>query len=438
MENLEYIKLENCWRWEHLYPLGRLPFLKYLFMENLPRVKKVGFQGNFPLLEILHIKGLEQWEEDWSVTESAGWCPSLSELNIEVCPKMKVLPSLPLCLSKCELDDVGLITFPSIWQRCNSSHRCCSSGASSSSSSLSQLYMPECQNMNSLPVANSLLQHPSSTVLKELRIRDCEELLYLPWEGFQNIHSLKSLKLDSCPNLQVPTLTVTAANSLLPSALQVLQIDNCSDLDMSLNVLLQGLTSLSHLRLGRCNNMTSLPSTEVFRSLRSLKHLAMEDCENLKSLGGLQALPRLCDLQIHKCPMLVQAAASLALDKEVNIGEHDVFTLGVRDLWIDHPSLLLMVPLRSLTSVQDVTIANCEQFESVRDEVEQWLLQNGNSLITLRLCGAQELQSLPKLPAHLARLRINGWNQVLEERCRNDEGADWPKISHIPDFLFWA
>ncbi|XP_028550238.1 putative disease resistance protein RGA3 [Dendrobium catenatum] len=71
--NLEKILLTDCLKWETLPPFGQLPFLKFLTLYDMPKVKwlESKINGNdkyraFPLLEVLHITKLEALEEWFS------------------------------------------------------------------------------------------------------------------------------------------------------------------------------------------------------------------------------------------------------------------------------------------------------------------------------------------------------------------------------------
>ncbi|KAL0920629.1 hypothetical protein M5K25_009777 [Dendrobium thyrsiflorum] len=83
--NLEKINLTNCLEWETLSPFGQLLFLKSLTLSNMPKVKwlESEFNGNdkyraFPLLEVLHIFGLEALED----AEDGCLFPCLIELDL--------------------------------------------------------------------------------------------------------------------------------------------------------------------------------------------------------------------------------------------------------------------------------------------------------------------------------------------------------------------
>ncbi|OMO66516.1 Disease resistance protein [Corchorus olitorius] len=113
---LKRVKLYNCYNWESLPPLGKLPSLESLHIEDLGTVNKVGqeFLGierqgengeslatniiafpNLQELELSHMHDLEDWEYENLFSESSGGItimPRLHSLHIKDCPNLKALP----------------------------------------------------------------------------------------------------------------------------------------------------------------------------------------------------------------------------------------------------------------------------------------------------------------------------------------------------------
>ena len=114
LTNLRNLFLHGCLNCEHLPPLGKLP-LEKLALQNLNSVKRVGNEVlgieessdddlsssslsssviAFPKLKSLKIWDMEELEEwDYEVTrkENISIMPRLSSLEIDCCPKLKVL-----------------------------------------------------------------------------------------------------------------------------------------------------------------------------------------------------------------------------------------------------------------------------------------------------------------------------------------------------------
>ncbi|KAJ4824976.1 hypothetical protein Tsubulata_014349 [Turnera subulata] len=106
MSNLGKVTLsfcKNCWK---LPMLGRLPNLVHLAVEKMQRVERVGteFLGKYPIskspfpkLQSIKFSDMDNWEE-WSFGILEGnteelVMPSLQNLHIEGCPKLRKLPN---------------------------------------------------------------------------------------------------------------------------------------------------------------------------------------------------------------------------------------------------------------------------------------------------------------------------------------------------------
>ncbi|XP_058107017.1 putative disease resistance protein RGA3 [Magnolia sinica] len=103
--NLVKVELWFCDKRKQLPGLGKLPSLKYLRILGMEEVGKVGgeFSGDdnndgsggvvsFPKLETLIFGNMSNWEE-WELIGDGEVMPSLLELKIYYCPKLKEFPS---------------------------------------------------------------------------------------------------------------------------------------------------------------------------------------------------------------------------------------------------------------------------------------------------------------------------------------------------------
>ncbi|KAK3219945.1 hypothetical protein Dsin_013915 [Dipteronia sinensis] len=108
--HLKVVHLRRCNNCEYLPALGKLPRLEYLKIWNMNSLKRVGneFLGMenidtssssspsliaFPKLKTLIIYGMENWEEwEYKITGDITIMPSLSELEMFNCLKLKSLP----------------------------------------------------------------------------------------------------------------------------------------------------------------------------------------------------------------------------------------------------------------------------------------------------------------------------------------------------------
>ncbi|OEL33235.1 Disease resistance protein RGA2 [Dichanthelium oligosanthes] len=440
--NLTYISLTSCNQWQHLPPLGRLPSLKYLYLRKMNTVKEINnsFYGcqnhfGFPSLKLLHIEGFPALHE-WVETDDRNLFPQLEVLFIKDCRALRNVPILPYTLASFVLDVVGLTTFPTPKQP--------SETTLLPKSSLVRLRICRCPNLATLQLKYCF------EGLKELQIRDCENLLHLPMDQLHKLSFLNTFLVVNCPKLIALQEEMTFASSI-----KSLYIDSCGAYGTSLPKALFSFTSLTALKLRNCA-MTAVPSAEVFRNLTTLQYLEIVDCTELIVLDGIEELRYLRELNINGCDKLEKHLGSLpqqifqASDLSQVSAVCPSYLGKLEKLKISSPFLLQWEPLRRVNSVTHLTIDNIHRFLP-----EEWLMQNRNhlkclgvlnathleflpstmssftSLETLSIHRAVLLQSLPELPASLEVLQIFECHPVLERRCRKRRGCDWHKIERI-------
>ncbi|XP_058107142.1 putative disease resistance protein RGA3 isoform X2 [Magnolia sinica] len=190
--NLVNVTLRECNKCKQLPGLGKLPSLKYLQIWGMDEVRKVGgeFSGDdnndgsgggvvsFPKLESLSFYRMTNWEE-WELRgeDDGEVMPSLLELQIKYCRKLKALPSnLPPLLQKLTLyaSDVGMSSGVPLPVLPNLNH----------------LVIRDNEELTSLPCG--WLGH--LTMLQQLRIGWCPELTSLPVE-LQHLTMLQKLNI---------------------------------------------------------------------------------------------------------------------------------------------------------------------------------------------------------------------------------------------------
>ncbi|KAM1047036.1 hypothetical protein ACFX1X_026715 [Malus domestica] len=209
---------------------------------------------------------------------------SLEKMEIWECPNLEAIPSLDnltsltiLNIMRCD----GLISLPSGLAYCTS---------------LTHLLVSECSNLISLADQNvSSLQFLSS-----LQLSFCGKLQYLP----KGLHSLSRLKvlwigafcqeLDSFPDIQVP------------SKLEELRLYGWPKLK-SLPPQIQHSASLTKLEIRKFDGLEALP--EWLGNLTSLTKLSIRKCKNLMYLPTVEAMPKLHELLIGRCPRLEERCA---------------------------------------------------------------------------------------------------------------------------------
>ncbi|OAY75686.1 Disease resistance protein RGA2 [Ananas comosus] len=406
--NLTSIKLVHCKQWEHLPPLGQFSSLQLLFLWGMHTIKQIdcSFFGSssgcaFPSLKHLWFRDMPNLEE-WIGIDDRCMFPQLHSMYIADCPKLRRIPTLHY-------------------------------------------------GLRDLHISN---QQEHFQALERLVIGQCEKLEYLPTDFFGKFDTIKSLCVEKCPKLTKRGIS----DIQVPSVLNKLTIGSCGDLEVPL-LWSADLTSLSELELFDCASIISLPPARVCARWMMLSSLVMENCKGLSSFGGIQALVSLRSLEIRGCDKLIEVALLLQPPFPNDVGQKrnaaDCFLKNGR-LSIDHHALLLMEPLRSLTFVSVFYFNPASQPTSLPEE---WLLQNHAALKYLEIRNAVSLQSLPQsmtklcslehlevrnanlirslpdLPTSLRTLLINKCHPVLEERCQENVGLDWPKIANIPNVV---
>ncbi|KAJ0025225.1 hypothetical protein Pint_08555 [Pistacia integerrima] len=371
LPNITDLVLINCRRCEYLPTLGKLPFLKVLYLQGMDAVKNIGpeFYGEgteraFPLLKELTFIDFPQFEYWWSSNRREEF-PSLVKLNITKCFRLRNIPQLPylqhLELHHCSdviLRSASKLTSVTILVINGFTEQLAFLGNMLQNNALlMSITISSCPKLHSIPSSLGKLIN-----LKSLTIRWSKELTSLPDE-LQNLTSLESLEIIECDSL---TSLPEDIQSL--SSLRTLSIENCNSLT-SLPQNLQFLTSLEHLTIMYCPKLTSLP--EDLRHLFALKRLSILNCPEVASLPeGLKYVTTLQNLEIRGCS-----------------------GLKVFPEWV-----------ANLISLRSLTLTDCDNLTSLPG-------------------GLQCVSSLQHLSIREC--------PDLEKRCKKDIGEDWLKINRI-------
>ncbi|KAL6138626.1 hypothetical protein ACLB2K_063907 [Fragaria x ananassa] len=290
-------------------------------------------------------------------------------------------------------------------------------------------------------ICDFLADFPS--LLQELYIYDCPQLSSLP-EGLQYCTSPQQLEIQGCPKIK----SIPIPSQGLPSLIRLV-LSQCSELP-SLPSGLSCCTSLRRLTIWKCRS-----SQIDLQFLVSLQELEIRDCPKLETVSSLDKLTSLSDLWICDCSRLKSLPSGLAMAsphvftrlKQLTLGpfwkELDAFPAFQVLPQLETLSIYGWPKLKSLPQqiqhLTPLTFLRIESFEGV-EAIPDWL-GNLASLKILQFRHCENLMFLPSVQAmrrltKLERLSIHKC-PLLWERCTEESGPEWPKISHIPRRSDW-
>ncbi|KAK2970643.1 hypothetical protein RJ640_012231 [Escallonia rubra] len=347
LQNLVDIKLNHCRSSEQIPTLGHLTCLKFIQINGLHNLKRIGaeFYGHnaegatgsgrgvsaggamFPALTSLclrNLPGLEEWLEAVHPSPSVKVFPCLEVLELTGLSKLSMVPSHFPAIKKLTIvginDAAVLQKMSSKLTTLTSLHMYYVDGSDlqllmeellGKNISLKELLIVNCPNFSYLPIQKlvaletlniwncgdltSILDETGGlTSLKEFSLFRCQQPTCLP-RGWDSPVSLESLWIEGIQELSV------FPDTLLLASLRKLKIGGFKELS-SLPEGLQALSSLEDLTVDNCPNLTAFPDVH---GLKSLKQLQIAGCKILTCLpSGLQDRTSLQTLCIYKCPAL--------------------------------------------------------------------------------------------------------------------------------------
>ncbi|XP_023528691.1 putative disease resistance protein RGA1 [Cucurbita pepo subsp. pepo] len=254
--------------------------------------------------------------------------------------------------------------------------------------SLEKLSMVDLHNLkgwwkseNSSEASPNIASFPiTMSCLCELEIDGCPHLASIPWQA-----PLKSLHLSAISSQLLNVVIERTVNYC---------VEECSSTQ----------TKVSYFHLSKIDDLEFLPE-ELFYHFTNLELLQIEDCQSLNMSSAFAQHPSNDVLwKEFRSLYLLWISGIPKLDCLPNGIQH-VTTLG--DLRISSCPNLITLPewIRDLTSLSQLSIYNCPNLSSLPEEIHHL-----KSLQFLRIWGS------PK----------------MVERCEEEKGEDWPKISRIP------
>nr|XP_048329170.1 disease resistance protein RGA2-like isoform X1 [Ziziphus jujuba var. spinosa]XP_048329171.1 disease resistance protein RGA2-like isoform X1 [Ziziphus jujuba var. spinosa]XP_048329172.1 disease resistance protein RGA2-like isoform X1 [Ziziphus jujuba var. spinosa]XP_048329173.1 disease resistance protein RGA2-like isoform X1 [Ziziphus jujuba var. spinosa]XP_048329174.1 disease resistance protein RGA2-like isoform X1 [Ziziphus jujuba var. spinosa]XP_048329175.1 disease resistance protein RGA len=273
--------------------------------------------------------------------------------------------------------------------------------------------------------------------LKKLYVVDCPKLKSLP----EGIGSLETLEIRICPillercrddigdywplicNINQLILSPVGREAEFSRGEGVILLEYQSIPMNSESFFYHYLSKLKSLTLQHIEDLQHLP--DGLKRLTSLETLDIRNCSKLQSLSpGLYHLTSLKQLYIHRCEE-VEMPNDDGSDAIMWQHLQSLSELTLRGL----PKLVALPQgLQQLTTLQIITIHGCENLEAVLENIS-----NLKSLKKLYIRNCPKLKSLPEgidCLTSLETLRIRCC-PILLERCQEDKGDYWPKISHI-------
>ncbi|PWA47253.1 NB-ARC domains-containing protein [Artemisia annua] len=450
---LTSVSIRGCRNCTFLPPLGQLPSLKKLVIQNMAEVKVVGSEllGTgiaFPKLESLRFQSMSGWEV-WSTKSGVVGavmfpcleelyifdCPNLAEVSLEALPSLRlleisycgddVLRSLIHAASSVTRFDISVITGLSdeVWRgvmdylgaveeleirRCDEIRYLWESEAEASKVLVNLrkiLELSHCKNLERCNLPNNI---------QELKIGYCPMIasVSFPTGG----HKLKSLTITGCEQL----LDTELLNTGMPLTLEVVRIDSWKNVK-SINEL-TCFIQLTELRIEDCSSIESFPAADL-PNLTSLKDLTITNCENM-DVGSFGVWPpKLGFLAIGGLKKPISKFGPLNFPPSLvhlslyggSAEEEDDVTSGSQ---LSHmlPSSLTTLCLIDFKKLESVSVG----------------LQHLTSLQRLWIENCRKIKDLPEelLPS-LLRLTIWQCPDELKEKTSR-RGSYWPHISYIP------
>ncbi|BAF08406.1 disease resistance protein RGA2 [Oryza sativa Japonica Group] len=283
----------------------------------------------------------------------------------------------------------------------------------------------------------AVLQLPSSNLLSYVRIWCCKNLV-LPVAdggGLHDLSSLQEVEIRGCGKMFDRCSMVEAgarSNKFFPASLRELNISD--ELSIQSMALLTNLTSLTHLTLINCDNLTVHGFDPLITC--SLKELVVykkaDDEIHLYSLADdlfLEVATRMTKVipaggsyfqQLEK--LEVDSISAVLVSPICSLLAANLRELRFRyDLWMESFTEEQEEALQLLTSLQCLKFRKCLRLQSLPEGLHCLY-----SLYKLNIAGCPEIMSLPKdgFPVSLERLRIRDCSIDLMVQVKELEASN--------------
>ncbi|XP_050283871.1 putative disease resistance protein RGA3 [Quercus robur] len=385
LTNLVDLDLQFCARCKHLPSLSQLPSLKRLYMRYMDDLEYISERDIsdsstpfFPLLKSLEIHYCYNLKGWWRSTSTLNHqqnqllpsFPRLSFLKIEHCSNLASMPLFPfleeeLCLihssSKPLQQTMAIASLPS--------------------SSFTPFPLSKLKSMSLYNIEDEVSLPPNLNSLKSLDIQWCPRLISLSGV-MRYLTSLEKLSIKWCDEFN-PLSDVDADGMEWRhlNCLRSLNFENLQKLEY-LPAGLQNVTTLQSLFISSCPNLKSFP--EWISELTSLDKLGIFRCgPNLRSLPhGISCLTSLRWLTISGLPNFTtfpESISNLTSLQELELS-HSLLLRSLPDginclrslqkLRIQgFPNLTTFPEISNLTSLEELVISKCPNLTSLPDRI---------------------------------------------------------------------
>ncbi|KAM0836281.1 hypothetical protein ACQ4PT_062424 [Festuca glaucescens] len=357
--HLESLVLDGV-SWGTLPPIGQLPYLKRLVLNDIARVRHIGPDSGtgrnqcFMQLKEVQISDMPVLET-WTLEPTCPLFPVLESIEFRDCPSLLALPFLPDCSVSCTQDI----------------HIHCPSLLSLNITDCPQLLLPL------MPPAPSLTSIYVSDNVRNVRLDEEDALDLRSYSGAVAFHNMSNIvSLMSLEGSIISWIDPQKATSLT-------ELHICGGSSMQSLAFISNLTSLTRLELINCENLT-VGGFNPLTTLVSLKELVVTNDDN------------------HRCSVTVDLFSEVATAKQLPAGTFH----PLEKLAVDSISAVLVAPICSLlaATLHSLTISYDQQTESLTEEEEK-SLQLLTSLETLTFEDCYGLTSLPQGLRRLSSLR---------------------------------
>ncbi|GLT67364.1 hypothetical protein SLA2020_396790 [Shorea laevis] len=243
-------------------------------------------------------------------------------------------------------------------------------------------------------------------------------------EGLRPHSNLQRLKIDSYGGKNLPSWILSANELFSPNNYNLVQLDirHCRKLN-SIPVI-NGHSSLKQLTIWDCSGLTSI-ANGAFEKM-SLEKISIRRCPKLESLGATCLPLGLKELYIGGLSGEAEESLDFSFIHHIHASLEKLSLFEWKNL------TQLPHQIQHLTALRELKI---ESFIEL-DALPEWL-GNLSSLVSLAIEDCKNLKRLPSAEAirclaKLKELRIRACPGLMES-CDEETGAEWPKISHIPN-----